>query len=190
MREQERIPRIGAGKDALNGIRAQQYREISFRLYQLARFQDSVATGEESLRFDSGSADSYNLLAASYAALHKWDKAIANAEGALRIRPDFQLAKNNLAWARAQKGEVGGVSAAPLLNTAQDFLNLSLQYYQAGKYRDCIDAAREALQRDPELAEGLQSHRSKLFEFGNVGRGDTCSQPGNPDQTGLSTGSK
>jgi len=157
IREQAPISRIGAGKDALQEIRAQQYQEISFRLYQLARYQDAVATGEESLKFDAGSADSYNLVAASYAALHQWDKAIANAEGALRIRPGFQLAKNNLAWARAEKGEAGEVSAASPLHTAQYFLNVSLQYYEAGRYQDCIAAAREALQRDPDMAEAYNN---------------------------------
>jgi hypothetical protein len=32
-----------------------------------------------------------------------WDKAIAAAQQALRIRPDFVLARNNLAYSQAQK---------------------------------------------------------------------------------------
>jgi len=37
----------------------------------------------------------------------KLDDAILNAQQALRIRPDFQLAKNNLAWALAEKKKSG-----------------------------------------------------------------------------------
>ena len=36
-------------------------------------------------------------------ALHRWDEAIAAAEKAIALKPDFQLAKNNLAWSISQK---------------------------------------------------------------------------------------
>jgi hypothetical protein len=32
-----------------------------------------------------------------------WDEAIAAAQRAVALQPDFQLAKNNLAWAQSQK---------------------------------------------------------------------------------------
>ena len=48
-------------------------------------------------------ADAYNNIAAAYSALHLWDFAIAAAQEALRIRPDYQLARNNLNWALEQK---------------------------------------------------------------------------------------
>ncbi len=35
--------------------------------------------------------------------MHQWDLAIEAAKQALKLRPDFQLAKNNLAWAESQK---------------------------------------------------------------------------------------
>ncbi len=135
IQQKQPTPRIGAGPDALNEIRAQQYREISSQLYQLARFQDALTAGQESLKFDPGSADTYKLLAASYAALHMWDKAITSSK----------------------KGEAGEGSAARPPRTAQYFLNLSLQYYQAGRFQDCIAAAQEALNRDPNLAEAYNN---------------------------------
>ena len=42
-------------------------------------------------------------LALGLAALGRWDEAIAAAREALRLRPDFQLARNNLAWAEREK---------------------------------------------------------------------------------------
>ena len=50
-------------------------------------------------------AEAYNNIAAAYASLGKWDQAIAAAEAALRLKPDFQLARNNLAWAQSQKAK-------------------------------------------------------------------------------------
>jgi hypothetical protein len=35
--------------------------------------------------------------------LHEWDPAIVAAKKALALKPDFQLAKNNLAWARRRR---------------------------------------------------------------------------------------
>lgn len=42
-------------------------------------------------------------LAAGLASLGRWDEAIAAAREALRLRPDFPLARNNLAWAEREK---------------------------------------------------------------------------------------
>ena len=42
-------------------------------------------------------------MGAAYAALHMWDAAIQADLQALRLRPDFALARNNLAWAMEQK---------------------------------------------------------------------------------------
>ena len=36
-----------------------------------------------------------------------WDDGIRAAEEAVRLKPDFQLAKNNLAWAQSQKQGAG-----------------------------------------------------------------------------------
>jgi hypothetical protein len=33
----------------------------------------------------------------------RWDEAIEAAREALRLKPDFQLARNNLAWSESQK---------------------------------------------------------------------------------------
>jgi hypothetical protein len=35
--------------------------------------------------------------------MHKWDEAIAAAKQAIQLKPDFQLAKNNLEWSISQK---------------------------------------------------------------------------------------
>jgi hypothetical protein len=39
----------------------------------------------------------------AYSSMSRWDEGIKAAEEALRWKPDYQLARNNLAWARAQR---------------------------------------------------------------------------------------
>ena len=50
-----------------------------------------------------GYAEALNNIAAGHQALHEWDEAIASAGEAVRLRPDFQLARNNLAWSQQQR---------------------------------------------------------------------------------------
>lgn len=50
-----------------------------------------------------GYAEDLNNIAAGHQALHQWDEAIAAARDAIRLRPDFQLARNNRAWSRQQR---------------------------------------------------------------------------------------
>jgi len=49
------------------------------------------------------SAEAWNNIAADNEAMHRWDAAIAAAKKAIALSPDFQLAKNNLAWSISQK---------------------------------------------------------------------------------------
>jgi tetratricopeptide (TPR) repeat protein len=48
-------------------------------------------------------AEAYNNLVAAYNSLGRWDQAIQAGREALRIRPDYQLARNNVLWAESQK---------------------------------------------------------------------------------------
>ena len=52
---------------------------------------------------DPSSAEAWNNIAAAHAGLHEWSLAIAAAQKAVALKPGFQLAKNNLAWARGEK---------------------------------------------------------------------------------------
>jgi protein O-mannosyl-transferase len=102
-------------------------------------------------------------MAAAYAGMKMWDEAARNAQEALRLRPDYQLARNNLAWALQEKQKLAGgpVPAAPASAVAGanagQLLNLSMQLYQSGKYPECIAAGRQAIKIDPTLAEAYNN---------------------------------
>ena len=76
---------------------------------------------------------------------------------ALRLKPDLQLARNNLNWYLQQSAALrAGSSANAALRvnaTAEDFINESLELNQAGRYAESITAARKALQLSPNSAE-------------------------------------
>jgi len=75
----------------------------SLALNQQGKYEESIAAAEAALRLDPNAAEAWNNIAADYESLHAWDKAIEAAGKAVAIRPDFQLAKNNLAWSEQQK---------------------------------------------------------------------------------------
>lgn len=75
----------------------------SLAQYQSGNYQASIDTARTALQLDPHSAEAWNNIAAGYASLRQWDKAIDAAHHAIALRPDFQLAKNNLAWATREK---------------------------------------------------------------------------------------
>ncbi len=79
------------------------YVNLSLSLNQGGRYTESDAAARKALALDARSPEAWNNIAANAEALHRWDEAITAAQNAVALKPDFQLAKNNLAWAQAQK---------------------------------------------------------------------------------------
>ena len=70
----------------------------SVRHYQAGRFQECIETATRSAGLKPNSAAAFNNIGICAANLKRWDDAIRNTQVALRLDPNFQLAKNNLAW--------------------------------------------------------------------------------------------
>jgi tetratricopeptide (TPR) repeat protein len=75
----------------------------SLRLNQEGKFVESLAAATKAAKLAPDSPEAWNNIAANNEALHHWDAAIDAAQKAIALRPDFQLAKNNLAWSISQK---------------------------------------------------------------------------------------
>ncbi|NDJ11998.1 MAG: hypothetical protein EBY17_12545 [Acidobacteriia bacterium] len=61
-----------------------------------------MRTAEIVARLRPTSTAAWNNMGACYNGMKAWAKAIPALEQAVRLQPDFQLAKNNLAWARKE----------------------------------------------------------------------------------------
>jgi len=124
----------------------------SLEYYQAGQYPEAIVAAKEALKLNPNSEAAYNNIAVSYAGMKMWDEAIRNIHEALRIRPDFELAQNNLAW--FQKAQQGGMRES---TSAADHVNLSVQHCQAGRYRECIAEAREAIALKPGYAEAYNN---------------------------------
>lgn len=89
--------------ERLIAARTREFLNQSFQLYNQGRFNESIDAARHALALSPDCGDAYNNLGAAYAALKLWDLAIGADQEAVRLEPDSQLAKNNLAWATEQK---------------------------------------------------------------------------------------
>ena len=132
--------------------------QAALRSYQAGRFEDAITAAKAALAANPNSANAYNTMAVSYMGLHRVDEAIQAAQTAIRLQPDFQLARNNLAWFQQENAKAAAQPVAP--GTADQMgalLNLSQQQAQTGRFKECIDTATQAVKLDPGSARAFNN---------------------------------
>jgi tetratricopeptide (TPR) repeat protein len=77
----------------------------SLALYQAGKFAESAEAAREALKLRPDYALAWNNIMAADNAMSRWDDAIAAGEKAVGLDPSSELARNNLALARAQKAK-------------------------------------------------------------------------------------
>ena len=123
--------------------------------YQSGNYDACITAAKQALKLEADSELAYNNIGAAYAGLQQWDLAIENERAALRIKPGFTLAQNNLALYQQEKA--GKSTQYSATKTAEDWLNASLRANQAGEYWQSIGDAREALKLRPNYAEAYNN---------------------------------
>ena len=92
-----------ANRQAVNQPATQtpeSYLGLSLQLYREERYAESIAASRAALALRANYAEAWNNIGAAYNKLGRYDKAADACEEALRLKPDFQLARNNLQYAR------------------------------------------------------------------------------------------
>jgi tetratricopeptide (TPR) repeat protein len=163
--------RLAPGDAAAQAILAQSPAESAADLinaslyrYRMGDYAGCLAVAQQALKLDPHSAVAYTNIGAAYAGLKQWDPAIASEREALRLQPDFTLAKNNLALYTLEKA--GSAVAHPANMTAEDWLNASLHDNQAGQYEKSIADARAALRLRPDYAEAYNNIAAAYTSLG------------------------
>ena len=121
-----------------------QYASLAARDFQEMRYEQCIAVSELALKLNPKDIYACNNIGAAYNKLHAYDKALGVLKKALAINPGFLLAKNNLK--AAEDGLKDKAAVNPL---ADNYINLSLYYFNEGRFDDCIDACNHALTLRP-----------------------------------------
>ena len=171
-----------SGAAAPNEAAAAQLK-ISATEYQAGRYDEAVKAAKAAVAADPNSADAYNNLAVSLMALKQVDAAIDAATQALRIRPDYQLAKNNLAWFQGERVKAGGATpAVPVAQQTQSalLLNQSLDAAQARRFEECVDLAKQSSTVNPGNARAFSNLGFCLGAQGKWAEGIAAAQEARP----------
>ena len=78
---------------------------------QAGRFEECISTATQAAKLDPSSARAFNNIGYCAGRLQRWDEAIRNTQEAIRLAPDFQVARNNLAWMQQERLTANGAKA-------------------------------------------------------------------------------
>ena len=130
-----------AEQDALKKPTAEKFLSISMQYFQIRQFEKCIEAAEKALKLNANYPEAYNNIGIAYVYLKQYDKGITAYHKALKLNPDYQLTKNNLVYA-LQLQEAGHSVKEQI--SAEDYINLSLEYYNKAEYQKCIEAARKS----------------------------------------------
>lgn len=136
----------------------ENYVNLSLQYYLDGQFMESVNAAVKATELKSDYGLAYNNICAAYNKIGEFDKAIAAGERAVQLLPNDEMSRNNLAEAKRQKAQIESLLAAVTTSPTHDnWINLSLAYYNMGNYAGSRDAAQEAVKIDPKSAAGYNN---------------------------------
>ncbi|MBF0406053.1 MAG: tetratricopeptide repeat protein [Candidatus Riflebacteria bacterium] len=81
---------------------------LSLEYYKQGKFRECIEIASEALKIFPDSAEIHNNICAAYNSLREFEKAVIYGQKAVSLKPDFQLAINNLAWAQSELKKLAG----------------------------------------------------------------------------------
>jgi len=119
-------------------------------LHEQNRNTEAEPLLKEAIMFSPADADSRYLLMEIYQDEEKWPDLIALANQTLTLLPNDPVTKNYLANSIGKKSKLEqAIDLAKTKPTPDNYLSLSLLYYNQKQYDKCIEACEEALKLDP-----------------------------------------
>jgi tetratricopeptide (TPR) repeat protein len=143
---------------ALEPSDAQPYFYFGRWLKARARIRECIQAEKIAIARNPAYLEPRHFLLQVYLEQGEWAALRDLAQDTLRLLPQDPLAHDYLARAVSASDEVAAAEkVAAAQPTPDHYLNLSLYYHRAGRFNDCIAAARKALQLRPGYAEAYNN---------------------------------
>jgi len=131
-------------KEAEKDPTPEKYLNLSLKYFQNNNFKETILTANIALDLKNNYHEAYNNIGIANYMLGEYNKAIEAYNIAINLNPNYNLAKNNLANAiEAKEIEINFLKNSIENLTSDDYLNLSLMYYNKGNFRACINIAKK-----------------------------------------------
>jgi protein O-mannosyl-transferase len=122
------------------------------------RIPESIANEQLAIAKNPDYFDARYLLMQLYLEQHQTEALKNLAQDTLRLVPADPVATRYLALGANEKNQVGvAEKLAQAQPTPEHYLDLSLLYHQSGMYQQCVDAARKAIQLQPNYPEAYNN---------------------------------
>ncbi len=133
------------------------------------RVEEGYAMATKALALDPYDLAARRVVMAVLADRHGWIGPRQIADDTLRLYPDDPDGARALLVAQTGIDHVAQVEKAAIQQpTADNYLNLSVQYYNTQRYDDSIRAAQEALRIDPNLPEAYSNMAAAYHAEGKL----------------------
>lgn len=117
----------------------------SFTLFNARDYLGCIAANEKALMIDPVNSTAYNNICAAMSNLGLYEDAIDACTQALKLKPDFNLASSNLVDVKNKS-----MNKIPNATLANQYINLSVVYYNLKQYDKCIFYCKKSLVLKPD----------------------------------------
>ncbi|HSY77723.1 MAG TPA: tetratricopeptide repeat protein, partial [Bacteroidia bacterium] len=141
-------------KIALDSVKvhptATNYITLSLIYYGQKDYKQCIEASEKAISLDVNNYTAYNNMGSAYNMLGDWKNAADALDKALKLKPDFELAKNNYVLSLKEIAVTDSMNRVVQNNpTPENYINLSLLYYRQNLFLKSIDACKQALRLNP-----------------------------------------
>lgn len=136
----------------------QSYIDLSLAYFNEGKYPECIEACKEVLKLDSTNADAYNNISCCYNQMGEWDLSVDYAKLAVKYRPNFEVALNNLKNISERNASVYAQAADAKANpTPEKFLQVSTMFFNGLRYGSCIEYAQMALKLNPNLPQAYNN---------------------------------